>query len=953
MVLCLRKTGIIFIILTILFQSLGIGISHAANESLYGLPVDYDLDKNNSYSNYIERYKNAVSPNKEIVIPADTYSNAQDSSVKISSYDGKNNVLLLPAQPVWVEWSFDVEQEGLYNICISYNPGTDANNDLEMELNINGETPFNEALYCKLLRVWKNETEILRDDRDNDLRPRMKQKAVWLEYDVKDSQGLHQEPFQFYFNKGRNTIRLVSSGEPFIIEKIKLYQKPEIKSYNEVSKSYPDKKISNVMVKVQAENAALRSSATLYPITDRTDPLTEPSSASKIRLNAIGGSNWKYPGQWISWQFDVPEDGLYEIAVKYRQSYLNGLFSCRKIMIDGSVPFSELESVQFPYDDNWKIKVLGEENPYLFYLEKGSHVISMEAVLGDMTDVIREYENIIYDLNELYRKIIMITGTDPDQYRDYFLEKQIPDLIPSLTNTSAAIRDNLKKLISIIGKKGSDTAVIERLAIQLEDFAEKPETIATRLESFKNNISSLSSFIFKIKEQPLDLDYLIVATPDQKLPKAQPNLWQSLSYGIKSFLASFTEDYSLLSNTNKQGKRSVKVWVSLGRDQAGILKDMITDLFTPQTGIDVQLELVQGSLIEATLAGRGPDVALMVASGDPVNYAIRGALVDLRSFDDFDRVAERFYPSAFTPFEFKGGCYALPETQVYDMLFYRKDILKELGLGIPQTWEQFKNIIPIIQKNNMTIGLPVPVVNSIPGQSDTLFPAFLFQRGGTYYKDNLKETNFDSPEALEAFEEITDFYTRYDFPVEYNFYSRFRTGEMPIGIQPYNTYNMISVGAPELKGMWDMAPIPGTIDENGQLNRAEASRATACIMFKNTKDKEAAWEFLKFFTSAEAQARYGLELEALMGASARHATANKEAFNDLPWTRKEKVNLLEQWKQIQGIPEVPGSYYTSRGFINAFRTTVYNNANSNEALLTQNRDINYEIQRKYEEFGIE
>jgi len=124
-------------------------------------------------------------------------------------------------------------------------------------------------------------------------------------------------------------------------------------------------------------------------------------------------------------------------------------------------------------------------------------------------------------------------------------------------------------------------------------------------------------------------------------------------------------------------------------------------------------------------------------------------------------------------------------------------------------------------------------------------------------------------------------------------------------------------------------------------------------MFKNTKDKEAAWEFLKFFTSAEAQARYGLELEALMGASARHATANKEAFNDLPWTRKEKVNLLEQWKQIQGIPEVPGSYYTSRGFINAFRTTVYNNANSNEALLTQNRDINYEIQRKYEEFGIE
>ena len=39
--------------------------------------------------------------------------------------------------------------------------------------------------------------------------------------------------------------------------------------------------------------------------------------------------------------------------------------------------------------------------------------------------------------------------------------------------------------------------------------------------------------------------------------------------------------------------------------------------------------------------------------------------------------------------------------------FYRKDILSELGLNIPRTWEDVMEVIPELQKRNMNFGLPL------------------------------------------------------------------------------------------------------------------------------------------------------------------------------------------------------------------------------------------------------
>lgn len=48
--------------------------------------------------------------------------------------------------------------------------------------------------------------------------------------------------------------------------------------------------------------------------------------------------------------------------------------------------------------------------------------------------------------------------------------------------------------------------------------------------------------------------------------------------------------------------------------------------------------------MQATVAGIEPDVNLFNAEGVPMNFAARGALLDLSKFDNYNEVASRFAP---------------------------------------------------------------------------------------------------------------------------------------------------------------------------------------------------------------------------------------------------------------------------------------------------------------------
>ena len=116
--------------------------------------------------------------------------------------------------------------------------------------------------------------------------------------------------------------------------------------------------------------------------------------------------------------------------------------------------------------------------------------------------------------------------------------------------------------------------------------------------------------------------------------------------------------------------------------------------------------------------------------------------------------------------------------------------------------------------------------------------------------------------------------------------------------------------------------------------------------------QEGAWDFIKWFTSTDAQVKYGNNIESILGTMGRYATANEEALQQLSWTTSEVNLLLDQLDSQVEIPIIPASYGVTRNVMNAFRAVVNDYDNARDTLFWYNKDINDEITRKLEDLGL-
>ncbi|WP_158453657.1 extracellular solute-binding protein [Paenibacillus beijingensis] len=864
---------------------------------------------------------------------------------KLDSYQGSTSAVVYTEDTGSIYWDIQVLEDGLYHIGLRYFPVEGNSSPIERELLIDGVTPFDEAARLVFSRVWRNELpEVERDSRGNDLRPRQIESPEWEEVVLSDSEGYYKEPFSFYFSKGNHRITLASLREPLIIDYLKLFQEEKTPSYREVAHTYDKlgyQVTKDAIVKIQAEKAILKSNPSLYPMNDRSSPGTEPYDVSKIRMNTIGGVNWKVPGQWITWEVDIPKDGLYQLGFRYKQNTVRGINVVRKLYVDDRVPFKEAEAIPFRYDGAWQLGMPGENGePYLFYLTEGKHRIKMELTMGELSDIIRMIRSSIQQLNALYLKIIMLTSTVPDPFRDYELERKIPELETVFQEQSDLLAMAADRMDEMVGGTSGSTTILRTTSYQLKDLGSRPETLTSRLKQFKDNVSALGTWLLTVNQQPLEIDYLFFKSPNVPAPEVNTGMMDRAAHEVMSFSKSFSENYNTV-NAEKRGVNDISVWIAAGRDQAQLLRSMIDNSFVPQTGINVNLQLVNPEVIlPATLAGKGPDIALTMA--DVVNFAMRSALQDLSEFPEFDTVKRRFMDSAFVSFTYQDGVYAIPETQSFPMLFYRKDILEQLHLDVPQTWEDMYRIIPELQKHNMEIAMP----------SNILFETMLYQSGGQFYQKDGIATDLDSAVGMDTFRKWTELYTNYKLPLEFDFINRFRTGEMPVGIADYTTYNFLTVFAPEIRGMWNFAPLPGTKDTDNTLHRETLSTTTGTVMFKNAKNKKAAWEFIKWWTDTESQLTYGRELEAILGESGRYGAANLETLSRLPWSARELKQLMGQFQWVVGRPAVPGGYSLDRHLNNAFYEVYNGGSEPRETLENYVRTINQEITIKRNEFHL-
>jgi ABC-type glycerol-3-phosphate transport system substrate-binding protein len=926
---------------------------------------DLDYFQVSDYYSYLDRFTEHY-PNitTETIRGVDYFDQTGEAEI-LNDYQGISDVLLTDEVGT-VTWLFDVAEAGFYHIAVNYYPYPGKSSMIERTLYVNDEIPFSGAQTLTFHRIWGNQTEVIKDIHGNDIRPSQVETPRWTQSVLSDAIGYIAEPYQFYFDAGINTIALASNREPMVIESIEIRSIREHQKYADI-KAYYDSQNYQVVDRPnqlkQAEEPLYTTSPTIYPMNDRSSPLTMPSSPSLIKLNTIGGNNWRIAGDRITWDIEVEETGLYAISLRVKQKGASGMRVARNIYIDGEIPFMELKNFSFAHSNDWRIQTLGtDEEPFLFYFEKGkNHTLTMEVSLGHYGPLIAQIQSSINELNRLYREILIYTGPEPDQFRDYQLQQRIPNMLDRIRGE----RDNLasvrQALIDISGSKSEKTGIIDTVIIQLDDFLKKPRDIHKQLSAYNGNISSLGTLVILLSAQPLEIDYFVIHHPDAEMPQSRAPMWTRLWFSIRAFIATFTTDYASVGKTTfSDDDETIEVWLSIGRDQANVLRKLIDESFTAETNIQVDLKLVNAAvLLPATLAGVGPDVAMGQGNHVPVNYAMRNAAHDISQFEDFDEIITRFKPSAMVPYAYHGGHYALPEQQIFLMLFYRTDIFEELGLLPPETWDDVIAMIPDLQKLNLEFFLPVPfaqgAITDLP--PNPIFSTLFFQNDGEFYINGQRESGFNEGMGPEIFETWVQFYTDYSFPVEANFINRFRSGQMPVGISYYNTYNTLSVFAPEIRGRWNFLPVPGTraIDEFGNpyIRRETVSTGTGIMILEQSQKKEASWEYLKWWTSTETQVRFGREMEGILGAAARYPTANVAALEQLPWTVMEYQKLNEQWDWVRGIPEVPGGYMTGRHLDNAFRLVLESSANPRETIYDYVQIINSEIEKKRREFGLD
>lgn len=925
-----------------------------------------DSIRQTSYTNYVKKYADAARPDQTVEVLGKDYDPASvtDAQITVTTVDGENDVMQWANQEGSVSWTVNIPETGVYNIKMIYEALESNTNDVEFSLLIDGESPYATASRITLSKRWINESEIKQDSRQNDIRPGQISTPCWQETPLEDIDGLFNEPLEFYMEAGEHTITFESEKAEFAVKSFTFYQYEAPAAYTAPSDSDLTQ-AQGQKITLEGETAAYKSSRTLYPTSDKSSYLTSSangSSPTKTRYNTIGSGSWTQSTQTVTWEFNVDKAGYYKIGIRGRQDQMRGMYSNRRLYVNGEVPCLEANQIKFYYDTDWSITTPKSENgdDLYFYLQAGTNTISLEAVPGEIGEIMGDLDELVYNINSYYRQIRQITGPDPDEYNNYMIDTAIPSIVPDFKEYAQTLRDKKAEIEKLSGSGGTEAETLEKMAIVLDKCIKKPDLIPEMMSQIKDNITSVSSFVNQYREQPLEVDMIEVATSDQDFTSCDKSFFGSLGFGFKGFIGSFFEDYNALSDEDES---AMECWVMLGRDNAEALQQLISSEYNPTAKTKINLKLVQGGIVEATFAGKGPDLALFMGGDFPIQLAARGVLTDLTTFSDFDEVKSRFADDATVLYQYNGGTYGLPCDQTFPMLFYRSDILSEYGIDPAtdlNTWDGLLNCLPTLQRNYLEVGLILPVVTSTGGTTQVsaitepgnTFAMLLLQQGLNYYNDEQTKTTFDTQEAVNAFDTWTKFYTTYSFQQTYDAFTRFRTGDMPVVIQNYTFYNQLSVAAPEIKGCWGFQPVPGTVQEDGTINHAANSNGSGAIIFTKAADQEGAWDFIKWFTSTDAQVKYGNNIESILGTMGRYATANEEALQQLSWTTSEVNLLLDQLNSQVEIPIIPASYGVTRNVMNAFRAVVNDYDNARDTLFWYNKDINDEITRKLEDLGL-
>ncbi|MBE6631492.1 MAG: extracellular solute-binding protein, partial [Ruminococcaceae bacterium] len=565
-----------------------------------------------------------------------------------------------------------------------------------------------------------------------------------------------------------------------------------------------------------------------------------------------------------------------------------------------------------------------------------------------------------------------------DPNRDYGFARVIPEVIDTMAISSKRLYEIADIFVEMTGEVSEPTAILQTAAWLYETMAKDEYEIASNFITYKKYVLALYDWANSCMNQKVLLDKIIIQPAADELPRATANVFEQFWFECKAFVASFFMDYTSIGfegDANKTYDSTVTLWSTVSttatRETMLILREYTDKYFTPDSNIGVNIEVVSAGLTEAILAGIGPDIAFMDAS-TAVSWGLRGGVEDVAVLEGYDKIKEEFDDALLEDIRVDGKVYGLPVAQSYNAVFYRADILKQLNLEVPQTWDEVIDILPLLQNQNMELGLTyylsatvtttstatagaTTVVSSTTANNLANPYILIEQSGGKVYADDGMRVGVESIEVLAAFEKWCDFFTKYGTQPTFDI-TRFRLGEIPILVGDlFSTYNTL-MGFAEVRGLWGMAPIFGTRMDDGSINRKNVVSVTNAIVIPDgCDDVNAAWEYLKWYAGYEGQSVLTREAISVTGnaTTTKVSTANRQVLLEQPWTDKELEVFEVTLNDLVGISAYPGAYLVNSQINFAFYDVYNNGADAGISLLDRVNTMNKELSRKREEYGLD
>lgn len=309
-------------------------------------------------------------------------------------------------------------------------------------------------------------------------------------------------------------------------------------------------------------------------------------------------------------------------------------------------------------------------------------------------------------------------------------------------------------------------------------------------------------------------------------------------------------------------------------------------------------------ILTSILSEDPPDLVFLVT---PVaKWATRLALTPLDDFirrDNFDSTI--FFQALWNEMRFHNSIYALPLYSNSYAFFYNKKLFREAGLDPekpPRTWDEVMEYSQILTKKN-TRGDYVQM-GFIPnyGNIQTVL-LMAWELGARMLSDNGTKVNLTDEPTIKAFNWIVDYYEQYPVKAVAGFTAGFGFADQHGFISEKLAMMVLDNSFPDQIKRYNKNLDYGVADIPTFKGYAPVS-STGSWWFaipRGAKNKEAAWELMKFAVSKKVQLEEAQRQQELLFPSNKEA-ANDPSFLSLNAPNRVFTDLLEHSKTPAIVP---------------------------------------------------